>query len=472
MAISGFESLSVELRLMILQQLSSPRDLYRLICTSRACYYTFIGHKTSILAAVIQTAIPREVLPDALAACEASEIRAISILLPSKPREIADTSRGRITRYIQDFMDGYRAQPKATLSGLTDLPVLVSLCRLWEVVDFFISDYKKTVFKQMAHLFTDATQHHEQRAKINYWADQEELSTTEVGRLQRAFFRFETYRKLFAFGQNQSEYYPIMGSYFHSTLFLKRFPGWQEEEITCIYDYLTTYAQGILDKLEDDFVNMIKVMALETPKDCEPTFSIDKTWLDLSCHLPFMKSNKQQYHEVLILRMPGLGLPYMKRLPFLNVPDRLNLIFQDSITLFPCKPTIAEVFQRTRDPYSVRDLAPARACGVEPFVEALTECNKGWRWVSELDPENRDFRSSKHAALKAMGYVFWDETRLNEMRLFDTSDQDLQLSDHKDQLSVEERLDGVVLSHALFSEEFAEYNLTIFEQLEVEKLEY
>lgn len=69
MAPAGFEPMPSDLILMILLQLSSPTDVYSTIRASALCYRIFVAEKSLVLAGAIHRAIPLEILPDALAAC-------------------------------------------------------------------------------------------------------------------------------------------------------------------------------------------------------------------------------------------------------------------------------------------------------------------------------------------------------------------------------------------------------------------
>ena len=138
MAAIGIDVLSVELKLAVLQQLSSSRDVYCLIRASSTYLQVFIRYKVSVLASVIQRAIPHEVLPDAIAARDASRVQEIVSTLPKYEGIRAQVQNATHLTYpvISAFMKTYRSRAD-TGDRLRNITTCMRLCRLWAIVDFF-----------------------------------------------------------------------------------------------------------------------------------------------------------------------------------------------------------------------------------------------------------------------------------------------------------------------------------------------
>ena len=94
------------------------------------------------------------------------------------------------------------------------------------------------------------------------------LSSTEIEKLQRAFYRFELYKNLFS--KCSHDIYnethkciklPPLTAQEQTNIFLRKLLVFQITEITCIRDYLYRRLRGTLDQLENEAV---RTMSLET----------------------------------------------------------------------------------------------------------------------------------------------------------------------------------------------------------------
>ena len=77
------------------------------------------------------------------------------------------------------------------------------------------------------------------------------VSTTEKGRLQRAFFTLELYSHLF---HTKPDHDSIFTANEQSRLFFDRMPSWQIVELACVHNYLIDRLGDIFDEVENRFV--------------------------------------------------------------------------------------------------------------------------------------------------------------------------------------------------------------------------
>ena len=117
----NFETLFSELVLMILQLLSTPKDLHSTICASPVYLAVFRNNKPRILADIIQRSFS-PILRDAFLALSASP--ASTTIRPKR-------SLARLEYHKQEEMNAIHL----------DLTVSIPLCRLWRVVSCFVDNY-------------------------------------------------------------------------------------------------------------------------------------------------------------------------------------------------------------------------------------------------------------------------------------------------------------------------------------------
>ncbi|MCJ1435883.1 hypothetical protein MMC27_005259 [Xylographa pallens] len=470
------ESLSIELIPTILQQLDSPAELYRLICASPVFYQVFTRHKSSVLAAVIQIAIPQEVLPDALAACDASAVRRFVAELPCRTREDSHISATVLEPIIREFIQNYLRRDYHYPHGSRDLPLMVSLCRLWATVDFFVSRYKQEAFKQIRERLVESNL--DPKVYDDNFSDEgTDLSRTEISRLQRAFYRFEIYRKLFPFNTSTVQLYPILNAAHQAYLFISNFPDWEREELACVYDYLIVYTQDVFDKLEDDFVNTVEAGAQAAKEASEPLTKDDYlsfSRLNMLGLSHFTESTKRLHHKRHILLTTTFGLPYLKKLDVIDQSVRLDLI--TPYVGEQLEPRLVDIFLRSvgagNEPSET--IWPSVTIS---FVDTLSDWNMGWIWARAAQEVHHHVYRPEDRSIISMGYVFWDISRLRAMGVLDISRQSLKHTPRRARRelpSAEERLSAVHVTDYLL--DFLDNEYALFfadsDEPDLESLEY
>ncbi|MCJ1288210.1 hypothetical protein MMC26_007565 [Xylographa opegraphella] len=193
--------LPIEIHTLILLQLDSGKSLSALIHASPYLFAVFLSAKEKILSACLQREVDPQVLPIALVAAEAHS-------LPRGPD---------------------RTTVVNTLQHLDELEAAESMKA---------EEYKFNL---------------DQESDASFISNP--LSSTERGRLQRAFLSLELYSHLF-----HSE--PWQDSTFtaseQSSLFFDRLPSWQKIELACVHEYLRDRLGNIFDEVENIFVNRVR----------------------------------------------------------------------------------------------------------------------------------------------------------------------------------------------------------------------
>ena len=142
-----------------------------------------------------------------------------------------------------------------------------------------------------------------------------QLSALEVGRLQRAFCRFEIYRHLFPMCPHPvhddwecDEGPPNSAE--QASLYLKNYPDYEISEIFCIRDYLTRRLIGIWNRLEDDSVDALPPRALYFPYEAEDGGGIDVESLEWHHELFFFTDQAKFNIPAQLEYLISCGLPY------------------------------------------------------------------------------------------------------------------------------------------------------------------
>ncbi|KAL7924785.1 hypothetical protein ACQKWADRAFT_285938 [Trichoderma austrokoningii] len=225
----NLEDLVPELLARILQLLNHPRDLLQLLRASPQCFRVYAQSPAPFLSSVLKNAILPHALRHALA-CE------------GVPSDASQTVR-------EAFLDDY-FRPKS-LAFPTDKSAITALAGLFLRASYFVDDYSSRAMRAL-NLDPDATA--------------SALSPTERAKLQRAFFRYELYCRVFPVDYH-AERFSIVPAEEQFTQFLARMSPWEVEEMTCVHHYFTALFGGYIDDLEDQLVEAV----LTCPGVCPPS---------------------------------------------------------------------------------------------------------------------------------------------------------------------------------------------------------
>ena len=477
-------SLSTELLFEIINQLSSLKDLYALIRASTLFYSTFLSTKSSILSHVLQKAIHPDVLLDALTAARASEIVKLNRSRPHSEDDDELIRQGTI-----EFLNEYKGRlDENQPAKLHDQALLIPLCRLCSRVDFFITDFTSKALDSLQKPLPlsyslNPCKSSSELDSLNTLAS---LSTTERGRLQRALFRFEIYRKVFHIAEEPRGLDPLFSENEQADTFLPLFTPWEIEEFACVNQYLVNRLESVFDELEDNFVNaVLKAAALDYSSKKSnhsnsahssasnirtkgPGISQDDWFVDdpTPCNLLsrdssyvgmetldwfslnfFGKHQKKFHHGTHITALVHRGLPFLKCYLELDTQARTDLTLS---TFTPhTRPSLHGILQEYHNDLQQSD---RRAETERHFNgDSLKFSNYGWLWANEQSARTGNYGLACRFDLMNRGYVFWDRGRLQASGILDTpcdiADRAFTIfskgPDRRQMPSAEERLAGV-----------------------------
>ncbi|KAI1452305.1 hypothetical protein F4805DRAFT_41470 [Annulohypoxylon moriforme] len=239
------EDLVPELLARILQLLDHPRDLLSLVRASPQCFRVYARSPALILSPILKNAI----LPDALHHALAC------VRVPSAPSQtvreafLRDYFQSKPLAYSRDH---FQFKP---FTFPTDKISITALCGLCLRTSYFVDDYSTRAMCAL-NLKPNAGQ-----------STASALSSTELARFQRAFFRYELYCRVFP-ADYHAQCGSIVPAHEQFTEFLSRMAPFEVEEMTCVHHYFTVLIGGFIDDLEDQLVEA----ALTAPGVCHPPF--------------------------------------------------------------------------------------------------------------------------------------------------------------------------------------------------------
>ena len=166
----GLEFLEPEIQRQILLLAETLEDIRNLIQTSPRLYQVFSLNKEYILSTVARGQLHPAVLPDVLFYAKVCRL---------SPIEEADVVEHRCQ--VDDH------EMRRWLDNAPAMPEIVAICELARSVDYFIQDYAQSALP----LMEERGRSDELDDSPNYLSERDpryiNLSTSEVGRLQRAF---------------------------------------------------------------------------------------------------------------------------------------------------------------------------------------------------------------------------------------------------------------------------------------------
>ena len=203
MTSSTFASLPVELLQAILSQSRDSFSLRALALSTTSFYRAFLATRSSILLAVLHNEFSEGTLRAALLTLASARLRP----------HIGDS----IQKLLAQFQSGAALIPDSW--SLSDS---LELSRLRHDVGYFARDFSSTL---CTNLVTGLPEE-----------NQLVLTSTEMDRIERAFYRFELYCNLIRDGAVRS--ISSLEAQEIRTLVVDRFLPWENEQLASVYEYL------------------------------------------------------------------------------------------------------------------------------------------------------------------------------------------------------------------------------------------
>ena len=192
-------SLAPEIKLCILKSLPDVRDVKNLALTSASFYHTFLENKSLY-------EIDSDSLPLAFAAFQASQI---------KP-----WSKAAVHEYLRDFPQSLRSSHSHKWTPFEALRAT----KLHRCVQYLTKDFVAFASSQ------DVIFRHQGKTSLT-------PSSTELRRIQRAFYTFELYCNLFREREGKLRNVKF-NEREQRQVFFNKFAPWENEQLGCIHDYL------------------------------------------------------------------------------------------------------------------------------------------------------------------------------------------------------------------------------------------
>ena len=401
------EVLPPELQQRIMLHLENLDTLHSLIHASPRLYQVFLLTRESILSTITLSQFHPAVQSEAMA------VARLAHLQHQLPHD-RQSQRDMAIKFCNTFPTQIHSWCESNDKG----PVSIQLCKLEKVVRFFILDYARNCLPILDQL--GQSQDLDILSEYPPFKDvsQLQLSSTEIGRLQRSFCRIELYRHLFSRcfhdipdGIHKCLEKPSLKAAEQAIYFLQDLPVFQITEIACIRDYFFRRLRGIWDELENEAVRTLPLKEMTFRRS-----NVADRWRS-----PFYLFTTQAkiYQLNHIEHLMSLGLPYIRRIMESTGYDQRDLFLHyiDASVLDHVETQfLTEALYLLGHNPSFRDYDPSLvkkeftpACDEDGY----SELPQGWLWGQyHLEPYR--LWNKEHKGLRDWGYVFWDYDRLRD----------------------------------------------------------
>ena len=240
-SMASIERLPIETQSAILLKIGDIASLKSLVWASRRYHSTYAGQRHAIFKQVLFNSIPPDVLYDAFSAIHSIET-------------LSSNTEDRTAR-VKAFLSEYKAnRDEWTPPEQLNLESLFRLARLQNHVQHATKDLCQAAFK--SHPFTGTQV-----------GPGDQLSSNEMRRFYRTFYRFEMFCNLFGHwesplaegnrldctdGDGDSTF--ELDSMEKSSRFLSLFNPWEVEELACVRDYFYSYYRRMLHQFAPDIL--------------------------------------------------------------------------------------------------------------------------------------------------------------------------------------------------------------------------
>jgi hypothetical protein len=424
----SLSTLPTELICAILSSVASADDLLSVILTSRRIYDSFKTKRESILSAVAYHSLNAHILADAL----------ITVRYLRKRSELSVfTTRRYPTSLDQTILKDRNESPASLQLPLMELVLFFQYQR---VVEHFVKDYAS-------------------RHLMKYGGPP--LTTTELYRLRRAFYRYDTFQttNLLTMYMRESErdmvVWPTLLTEYATS-------PWEVEEVLCVHQFFIEQLEEVLDQVEAEYIESVVASTQATAGlggDPDETRwhseGVAKSSIDHPSHFyetdiehdedarsVFWASEKQD--QILTAEyLSTFGLPFLCRLFHLTDKRARRAIIVENFVGHAC--VLDESLLSSVNPFNQEKQGLEEGKAIDFEGDAPEKRNLGWLWANQYlptpyyaSPCDYDFRS--------WGYVFWDLPRLEYLNVINepcprvNRNRSPQKRDRGREKSVEERL--------------------------------
>lgn len=444
MSVRRLSSLPAELICLILQEINSTRDLYSFIRTSSQIHAAFITLKEQVLSSLLERAVSAEVLRrDAQITLKSSQFP-----FPKDCRISENVTQ--LSAFPHFFQNSEK--PDIAEHGF-QLELSIPLCKLHSGIEYLVEDYCTYVMREN---YAGCLQSPDAPSTNSRMIHRRRISETELLRLQRAFYRYNTCQNMMRAVMSPQ----VLSEQVYSKLadLLSAFTPWEVEEIGCVHDYILRRLDLVTQQLEEVFIRSVvdadwtirqneKLMeqASVSPgarlKCLSKILHPEKTSEEYHClgysqslfedgrPEDFFSIQAKRYRPSQMKALATLGAPFMRTLLLSDSKSKMELICRHEATYsYDLHDALQNSFPSGHF-FSVEENAELWNHLISLQGESAGQPNKAWLWSRENNWRNGIYLPWDRD-LRALGYVFWDDDRLQEMRFMEEPRPNMRLSSH------------------------------------------
>ena len=271
-----------------------------------------------------------------------------------------------------------------------DYGMLRQLCHLWRVVEFFVVDYVQTARLQQK-LIQSSKHQILTDAGTDFVTIPERLSECEYGRIQRAFFHFEMFRRIHC-GLELDDSIPL-GKMVYSNTYWHRFHRqmtfFESAELFTVYEYLNVRVGNILNNLKDYAEGLIGFAAGNDHSDTQYTYVLPCS--GRFSNLPIFERSHGIYTKIRFF--VELGLPFLKTITQTDFIQQMTIL--NGISQLCVRERFIPRSRSSRQPQPQR----------QPDKNLLNRPSPGYCY------SGRHFDAKYYALVIGQGYIFWDDVK-------------------------------------------------------------
>ncbi|CAM1505141.1 Fc.00g107780.m01.CDS01 [Cosmosporella sp. VM-42] len=451
------ESLAPELIIQILQATECPHDLWSTVSAIPKCLHIFNTSPGHTLGHILRRVIEPEAFPHALAILDVRHSP------KGDENDEGDLAAiGNVDDFAKDYFQSVSHQPPLELMSMKQL---MALRRLYIFVSTFTDDYFTRAMDAFGFLGPRDLQMPQPRPEdLQILPYLMPLTRLERARLQRAFFRYEIYSRLFPVDP-ECHGGSLLPAESQFNRFLSRMRPWEVEELSCVHHYMTIVIGDCMDRLEDQVVKAVR--------DAEIAIRHDHPRSDLVRFDSFALPDMALFSVSGRIRSPNsvsylasLGLSFSYKLIKSDESGRKDMIRANTPSWRDFLPEALEHAPAN----APRTVTPAWSTN-EYDDDDVSEANDGY-WYFKRSPQDVFLKIHAHGvlnkALRERGYVFWDKPRIRGQLVHDglraardMDEEEVNRSNRYSGLSVEERLKGMLIPRGQMERINAEFGSTL-----------
>jgi hypothetical protein len=407
-----------ELLFRILKSITSPRDLYAFITTSSLMYDVFRSNQEAILSSVALNSLGSHILSDTLITLRSIGRRDIALPLRTLNMKVTAPKGEALDPYncthsLLHYIEGEKFQTDTEKAHRLKLPESIALFQFHHAVESLVQDY---AFRHISKYGGPS------------------LSPTELHRIRRAFYRYETFQTT---NLRETEIRPCeRDAKVWARLITAYAPTpWEVEEVVCVHQYLFSRIEEVVDMVDEEFIEAVLATTKEPARlggDLDATrwssgevakwcidhpsclYDLDNDDEDVERETFFRTKGS---HSMMIEYLISSSLPFLRKL--FNISDkksRCEIIFKHHPTFARDLVRILLDASKRANPF------PDEKQGWEELrlLEFEGDCpdkrNLAWLWANQNHPSPY-YASPCDWDFRGWGYVFWDRTRLEYLKV-------------------------------------------------------